>query len=349
MVDSTRKGFEDDFESTRLLTISALQMLKSTLDSLVEWQLTSIDNSKRSYDSIRKSTENIDINGDLLSFVRFIQVTGDFIRDDGMEAIFHSASSSGSNPNPSYGSNGSNLSISSSSGISSGTSGSTNNAAFFSKIGQSMLIEIPPVETFEPIKNAVVEEERKNALLLNPGGTASVMGRLSEESVSEAEQIDGPADATEGNTSFVEGDYVSGPPRKPNKPKSSATVLGTQTKPQLQSVIRPELRHSLSFPILILSFTLPGKGFSSIQSLMSPSPTPTKTILTDSNTLSNYYASLGVTQLKDESELGKFGLSSNDKVAISSSPCFLLNYEPYIICLRFWSPFLVLFTPTRDS
>lgn len=261
-LESIRVGLNEDFDNTQQLTITDLQMLKSTLDSLVEWQFECIDCSKRAFDSIQNISQAIDIKEDLLNFTRFIQVTGDFIRDDGIESLIQSSSNNGSSGVPPSTAPGSG---NASSGSATATT-SSGNSAFLTKVGQSMLIDIPQIDAFEPIKNATVDEVRKNISmqysrsLTNSTGenSATLSGSTSAVAASsnankttklrteipvsiDESGADGEAEGgDEVDASFSaadsEGGAGSGPPRKPTKPKQSTPVSqGTQPTQQTMS------------------------------------------------------------------------------------------------------------------
>ena len=240
-------GLNEDFDSTQQLTITDLQILKSTLDSLVEWQFECIDSNKRAYDSIQSISQGIDLKGDLLSFARFIQVTGDFIRDDGIESLIQSSSAGSSGAPPSTVPGGS------------ATGSSSGNSAFLSKVGQSMLIDIPQIDLFEPIKNVTVDEERKNISMqysrslsypiseTSNSGAGTGAGAMpatystkhtrpsaAEEPGSDMELAGGDEIDTSSLAGDGEGGPGSGPPRKPSKPKQSAAVSSGNQQPQQQ-------------------------------------------------------------------------------------------------------------------
>lgn len=261
-LETIRVGLNEDFDNTQQLTITDLQLLKSTLDSLVEWQFECIDCSKRAFDSIQTISQAIDIKGDLLHFTRFIQVTGDFIRDDGIESLIQSSSNVSIGVQSSSAAPG-NGNVSSGSGT---TTTSSGNSAFLSKVGQSMLIDIPQVDAFEVIKSVTVDEVRKNLSMQYSrsvtyptsensatlsGSTAAIMPVLNVSKSSKLRtEIPGSTDESGTDAEAVGGDEVdatfsatdnesgpgSGPPRKPTKPKQSpAATQGTQSAQQTMS------------------------------------------------------------------------------------------------------------------
>lgn len=261
-LETIRVGLIEDFDSTQQLTITDLQMLKSTLDSLVEWQFECIDCSKRAFDSIQTISQAIDIKGDLLHFTRFIQVTGDFIRDDGIESLIQSSSTVSSGVQSSSAAPGSG---NANSGSGTTTTTSSGNSAFLSKVGQSMLIDIPQVDAFEVIKSATVDEVRKNLSMQYSrsvtyptsensatlsGPTAAIPASNVSKSSKLRTEIPGSTDESGTDAEAVGVDEVdatfsaadnesgpgSGPPRKPTKPKQSPAVTqGTQAAQQTMS------------------------------------------------------------------------------------------------------------------
>ncbi len=257
-------GLNEDFNSTQQLTITDLQILKSTLDSLVEWQFECIDSNKRAYDSIQSISQGIDLKGDLLSFARFIQVTGDFIRDDGIESLIQSSSSGSSGAPPSTVGG-------------SATGSSSGNSAFLSKVGQSMLIDIPQIDLFEPIKNVTVDEERKNISMqysrslsypvseTSNSGAGTGAGAMpatystkhtrpsaSEEPGSDMELAGGDEIDTSSLAGDGEGGPGSGPPRKPSKPKQSAAVSSGNQQAQQQQKMSQTIAAAVEiFPLQI--------------------------------------------------------------------------------------------------